>query len=215
MVTSARGVVWPLALYVDGVPFQRRDSLIAFYVYNLVTQVRHLMAVLRKSGICTCGCQGWCSLSPLFFFLRWSFEALATGHAPQKRHDGQPFGPGDEQWAAQAGHRIAKGALVQVKGDWAEFVRAFGLVAWNSTLHPCFCCHCTRDALYEVGHTSPVSGPMFPGRPTTPTRRLVQGARCVFASVTGGSSQHSQVFRTTTKPSRAAKAVLFGKTCLR
>ena len=152
-------VVWPLALYVDGVPFQRRDSLVAFVGYSLVTQTRHLLAVLRKSSMCTCGCLGWCSVAPVFAMLHWSFGAMARATAPTRRHDGTAFGAGDEGRSAMAGTSLPRAAVVQIKGDWAEFVRTFGLPAWNTVLHPCFACHASRQTLYDVGSTSPLSGP--------------------------------------------------------
>ena len=37
---AAREQVWPLALCVDGVPFQKQDGLIAFNGYNLVSMQR-------------------------------------------------------------------------------------------------------------------------------------------------------------------------------
>eukprot|EP00974_Lingulodinium_polyedra_P129989 11212131-Lingulodinium_polyedra.AAC.1 len=54
-----------------------------------------------------------------------------------------------------------KAALVQIKGDWAEYVNTFGLPSWSDLWHPCFCCTATRDQLYEIGSTSAVCGP-FP-----------------------------------------------------
>ena len=54
--------VWPLALYVDGVPFQKQDSLNAFHGYNLVSMHRHLLLEWRRSDMCSCGCLRWCTL---------------------------------------------------------------------------------------------------------------------------------------------------------
>ena len=144
---------------MDGVPFQRRDGLVAFYVYNLATQVRHLVAVVRKSAMCTCGCLAWCTLAPIFFWLQWSFRALAVGMAPDRRHDGRPFGDEETARANRAGTQLPKCVLLQIKGDWAEFSHTFGLPSWSSNLHPCFCCSATKDTLMEVGQTSPLSGP--------------------------------------------------------
>eukprot|EP00969_Alexandrium_andersonii_P323140 14277709-Alexandrium_andersonii.AAC.1 len=49
VVASGGPGVFPLALYMDGLPYTKSDSLLGVYVYNLVSGTRHLVAVLRKS----------------------------------------------------------------------------------------------------------------------------------------------------------------------
>jgi hypothetical protein len=39
--------VWPLCLYLDGIPMHKRDGVLAFYVYNMVSETRHLVIALR------------------------------------------------------------------------------------------------------------------------------------------------------------------------
>ena len=51
--------VWPLALYLDGVPFTKRDGLTGWWAYNLVSERRNLLVALRKSQRCQCGCLSW------------------------------------------------------------------------------------------------------------------------------------------------------------
>ena len=58
----------PLALYFDGVQFATRNSILGFWIVNLVSQRRHLVASLRKGSLCRCGCQGWCSLWLIWIF---------------------------------------------------------------------------------------------------------------------------------------------------
>ena len=77
-----------MALYVDGAPHSQTDSVVGFWVINLVTQRRHLTAVLRKRNGCTCGCKGWCSLYAIFRMLRWSFKAMAARAYPPSRRGG-------------------------------------------------------------------------------------------------------------------------------
>ena len=153
--------VWPYAVYVDGVSFTRRDSLIGFWAYNMVSNSRHLLLVLRRSQLCACGCGGWCTLSGVWHFLSWCFGSLATGRWPKRRHDDSAFGASDErrQMLANNGGHFPKFALVHVKGDWAEMVHTFGLQSWNTLFHPCFCCHVIRDHLGVSGDVSPVSSP--------------------------------------------------------
>ena len=43
--------VHPVALYLDGVPTHRHDGVLAVYAHSLVTDVRHLVACLRKHDL--------------------------------------------------------------------------------------------------------------------------------------------------------------------
>jgi len=119
--------VYPLALYVDGVQFQKRESVVGFYVYNLITGYRHLCLAIRKSSLCRCGCQGHCSIHIIMRLLAWSFDALALGRYPSARHDGTGFGFRDEKRRDTSNKPLMRGAVVHIKGDWAEFAHSFGL----------------------------------------------------------------------------------------
>ena len=72
----------PFAIFVDGVPTTKRDSVYGVWLYNLATMSRHLIAVYRKSSLCRCGCGHWCTWSTLWAFLAWSFEAMANAQFP-------------------------------------------------------------------------------------------------------------------------------------
>ena len=117
--------VYPLALYLDGVPFTKRDGLIGFFAYNLVSMKRHMLLTLRKSQLCRCGCQGWCTLWVVWQWLAWSFQSLADAVWPGRRHDGSVWGPTDAQRSGLSGQPLMKGALVNLKGDWAEIVHTW------------------------------------------------------------------------------------------
>jgi hypothetical protein len=133
---AAPGAVLPLALYLDGVPYSKSDGFLAFWVYNLLTMRRHLVAVLRKSFGCTCGCKRWCSLYPIFDFLRWSLTALACGRHPEGRHDGGPWRAEDAARAEVAGSPLTPGVVVALKGDWSEFALTLGFPTWAHAAHP-------------------------------------------------------------------------------
>ena len=91
---SAPGTVSPLCLYLDGVVFAKKDSVLGLWCFNLQTGVRHLLAGLRRTEMCKCGCRGWCTLHPIFSVLAWSFKALCEGTFPAARHDAAPLGKG-------------------------------------------------------------------------------------------------------------------------
>lgn len=54
------------SLYMDAAAFQKRDSLLVITAHVLSTGRRHLIAALRKSSFCQCGCGGWCTLYPVW-----------------------------------------------------------------------------------------------------------------------------------------------------
>ena len=59
------------AIYLDGVAYQAKkigyDSVIGFWFVNLLTQKRHVIAMVRKKNLCRCGCGGWRTLSVIWF----------------------------------------------------------------------------------------------------------------------------------------------------
>ena len=63
VVQGAGGeLVWPIAIYLDGVPYSLTDSVIGFWVHNLISGMRYLIGIIRKRNICQCGCRGWCTI---------------------------------------------------------------------------------------------------------------------------------------------------------
>lgn len=141
----------PCAVFLDGTPFQNRDSFLALVVYNLVTFKRHIVGLLRKSNLCKCGCRGWCSVQPLLDLVRWSFEQLALGRHPSARHDGSAFDPADTERTARAGSSfVVPHCILQIRGDWSEFSNTLAFATWNSTLFPCFLCKSVQSSLYEL-----------------------------------------------------------------
>ena len=117
---ASGGRARPYALYLDGVPFTKHDSMLGVFVYFTHTQVRHLSAVIRKSIVCKCGCRGWCTYHELFRFLHWSCKALAQGAFPDHRHDNQAWLESDNVRSGLAGLPMeVVGALIMIKGDWS------------------------------------------------------------------------------------------------
>ena len=62
VAANADDPVWPLVLYLDGVPVTKRDGLLVMTMRNLATGHRWLFAAIKKSHLCKCGCRGWCSI---------------------------------------------------------------------------------------------------------------------------------------------------------
>ena len=135
--------VSPVALYLDGVPFNKRDSCLGIWTYHVLTGRRHLCLVLRKSWLCRCGCKGWCSLWAAFEFCRWSFAHGANGEYPNAGFRNEPL---KHERATLAGKQLAfRQLLLYIKGDWAEIAHHIGLPSWSTNLNPCPTCMTTRE----------------------------------------------------------------------
>ena len=159
--------VVPLALYMDGVPFLKRDSCLGFWVTNLVTDRRHLAVVLRKREFCRCGCRAWCSIGTAHAVLEWLLAAMAEGIYPVCKHTGQPWD--DDANLELSGQPLGfRGAVVMIKGDWAELSTGLGLPTWALNEHPCFKCHCTGGAGGDMRNWEGSSIVALPFRDKTP-----------------------------------------------
>jgi len=144
-------LVAPIAVYMDALPYSLVDSVLGVWLINLVTGARHVLLVLRKKMVCSCGCRGWCTYYPILLWLRWCLECLAEGRWPSHRHDGSAFGSQDELRTTMAGVAMEYAAAVlKAKGDWSEFCERFGFPNWNSGMRPCFCCNGFGPELYSA-----------------------------------------------------------------
>ncbi|CAK0828552.1 unnamed protein product [Prorocentrum cordatum] len=143
--------VRPLCLYLDGVPYSHTDSVIGVWVECFVDGARHLVAALRKKSLCRCGCRGWCSISALTSFLRWSFAAMADKRYPEKRRDGEAWVESDIQRRGRAGTALAmRSCLLFIKGDWAEHAGTIGLPTWSDIARPCYSCNAHGAGMHRV-----------------------------------------------------------------
>lgn len=152
-------VIIPLALYVDGVGHTRTDGTVAYYLYNLIDNRRHLIAALRKEDMCRCGCGGHCTQFIAQRVIRWGFEAAAVGRFPASRHNGEAFEDCDAIRSSLAGaplgtENCSRAAVVAFKCDLAELSSTFGLPAVSSNFGACpLCMHEGKDFFTVTGFT--------------------------------------------------------------
>jgi hypothetical protein len=146
----------PLAVYIDGVRYVaqaagRSESVVGFWVENLLTSRRHFLCGFKSNDACGCGCRGWCSIQPVLSHITWQLEACQKGVVPSTNLDGTPYEP------ASAGGMVAqsplahKACLVWVKGDWSEHQHTLGLTGWASTYSCCQYCHMDADEIKDRG----------------------------------------------------------------
>ena len=151
-VTRAKGKYSsPLGYFSDAIPHTKKDSFFVFFWTSLVegpAATRHLTCTLRMSDLCQCGCRGQCTFRAVSKIIVWSFNALASGKWPDKRHDGIPL---DEARARREGPLAEglAGALVEMRADLLEFTGALGFKNWDDKLHPCFVCAATLADMYN------------------------------------------------------------------
>ena len=78
--------------------------------------------------------------------IAWSYRHAQAGVNPATRHDGTPFGPGDESRAKIAGQKLDFNAtLVEVRGDWDWYSKIFNFPYHNEIEGICWKCACRRD----------------------------------------------------------------------
>jgi hypothetical protein len=149
VVRDSTHPVIPVAIYVDGVRYLRREGLVGFWVVNMVTHVRHVVAVVRRSRLCQCGCGGWCSVWAILSFLQWSLTAGARGQFPDRDMHGVPWADDDHRKTLIGPLQFAM-AVLQIKGDWAEFAHTLGFASWSTARYPCMFCHAEKTNWHDM-----------------------------------------------------------------
>ena len=139
IVRNSASLPLPLSLYMDGAPYSLTDSCLGVWIEELVTHRRFCIALVRKRNACHCGCRGWCTYWCLLDWIRYCFQALGEQRWPEARHDGTEWRlPQDQVRSSKAGPLSMAGALIQVRGDWAEFCNLLGYPNHASAMRPCF-----------------------------------------------------------------------------
>ena len=142
----------PLAVYVDGVVYQqgasgRSDTVGGYWIINLVSGSRYLVAVARHSDECRCGCKSWCTTYPILHYISWQLEAMQTHRRPPAMHNGAAWAqgsvPDDPSLPFNA-------CLIYIKGDWMEHLRTIGLASWGQHHACCQFCTLVKSELHTL-----------------------------------------------------------------
>ena len=133
---------------------------VLFYLTNLVTNVTHCLAVLRKGDLCSCGCKGWCSLFVIQRIIGWSFEHLARGTKPNARHDDSEWLPTDGDRQAFAGECLSfRVAVLFLKCDLMEISSTLGMPGVAHHTYGCPKCTSVFNDRGAFAGLSPISAP--------------------------------------------------------
>ena len=82
------------------------------------------------------------SLNSVLEIFSWSMNQILAGLSPSKDVNDRPIAGGVHRLASEW-----RGALCQVRGDWAFFCECFDFVKWNTNENMCFMC--------KASHTIP------------------------------------------------------------
>jgi hypothetical protein len=95
--------------------------------------------VIQSSRLCPCGCSGYHTYQKLFDVVSWSFQCLAEGVAPTRRHDTNAWTEHDAKARMRGGTPLPLAGLVQVRGDWEWLAMCFRL-RWYTAETFCWMC---------------------------------------------------------------------------
>jgi hypothetical protein len=108
---------------------------------------RQPLFAIREDSMCSCGCQGYCTIQGVMEILAWSFTILASGAQPTRRHDGSAWSSHDLRFRSQGPFPSA--ALGQVRGDWKGLVETFRFRSYKSD-SLCFLCDAMQYTMGEM-----------------------------------------------------------------
>ena len=131
-----------IGIWGDSAVYNTRDSVVLI-LFNILTGLaftphRIWLACCSKKQLCKCGCQGRCTLEPIWALIGWSLQCSLGKFYPTHRHDGIPFAEskrlGDNvraKWAqAKRKFSVVMG-VIQQRGDWSWMASSFNLSNWT------------------------------------------------------------------------------------
>lgn len=147
MGLEAATPVAAIGVWGDSAAYHTRDSLYVM-LWNVLSgkhHKRYIFCSFGKRTLCQCGCQGRHTFDGVWRVMRWSLQALLSGHWPAVREDGVLFSEsravGDALRARLASQCLnVRGACVQARGDWGWMKAALGLRGWKDKAGCCFKC---------------------------------------------------------------------------
>ena len=165
----------PLGLHCDGVPFGSQvfyqDSL-ELFTLNLPcgpgTGMRIPFTSCQKSHLVKHD-----TYNAILGILAWSLKMLAVGTLPSTRHDGSPFGQGEQHRAAMAEKAAKPGSdvqparalLVEIRADWVALKQVFQFPQQNENAGICWMCYakpadirdCSESASWRTNRRTAMS----------------------------------------------------------
>ena len=142
-----------LGLWSDAVPCNwDRSESIDLVVLNCPSLPGHYQKLRVPLFCCKKGFQAkQQTMDDCLAILKYSFEALALGLCPSKRHDGSDFrGRQDVHRQKRANSTCPRAVLTQIRGDWKMLKELFSLPQHNEVGGICFKCACDPQTMRQV-----------------------------------------------------------------
>ena len=146
-----------MGIWGDSAPYNNFDSLVLFLWNSLsgTCHDRYWVTAFPKSAMCACGCMGRHTFDALFDVMKYSFQSLASGTYPTKRHDGTEFGASEKKRIALKGKAIGcRGACLQARGDWQWHKQCFDQQDWTKGANKEVCFKCPANCA-DIPFTDP------------------------------------------------------------
>ena len=124
----------PIGMHGDGAAFSHHDSVYTFSWNSLLgsgstVQKRFVTTIIKKSDMVEGTVDAICKV------LSWSFNTMLSGSTPALGWEGQ-----DMEGSGQSLAGGWRGALCQVRGDWAWYCELFSFPQWNGAERMCWMC---------------------------------------------------------------------------
>ena len=137
--------LFPLGIWSDGAPCNsdRTQSLeVVAMSFPSLPGIRVPLFVIKK-----CFQIKQRTMDSIFRVLQWSFEHLALGMYPNRRHDNTAFPAKKEMFRLQLVSKALPccGVLTQFRGDWKMLKDTFYLPQHNETKGCCWLCPCVPE----------------------------------------------------------------------
>ena len=137
--------VRPLGIYADKVRYNQKQHFEGYYINDILSGTKWLVAIFKTHEMCDCSCRGYCTQYVMLRILLWAFEWMQEGLWPLRKFDGTDFTPSDGLFFTRRGWTLPfKGYLAEIRADWPAMNALFGFRSWRHSLHPCPLCKVTN-----------------------------------------------------------------------
>jgi hypothetical protein len=148
-----------LGIFMDAAGFTKNESFEGFFVNDLQTNQRFLIAVVRKAEACQCGCRGFCTYWPIHDAIRSDLESAAEGVWSVTSHLQEPHPDGSME-ALRAGKPMGLVlAACELRADMPGYTGPLGFRASGHALNPCCVCNVCKAGLADLSNVTLDEGP--------------------------------------------------------
>ena len=136
--TYGSDAVDPIGLYSDKVKLHRTETFVRCSLSLNWSRSRWTLWVVLTGSLCKCGCNGECTLKPLYQAMYWAVNCAQDKRRPSSRHDGTAFFANESERARLANQELQRRyACCEYRGGLPERHAIAGVKSQNVA---CMCC---------------------------------------------------------------------------